>query len=83
MFSRGTESEVTNLVTSSFRHLSIASKPSSAIRLRLRLSTAIRRALLRRFPYCIFYVVSEQEIVALACLHGHRDPETWKSRRDA
>ncbi len=41
MFSRGTESEVTNLVTSSFRHFSIASKLSSAIRLRLRLSTAI------------------------------------------
>lgn len=43
----------------------------------------MRRALLRRFPYCVFYVVSEQEIVVLACLHGHRDPDTWKSRRDA
>jgi len=43
----------------------------------------IRRALLRRFPYCIFYAVSEQEIVVLACLHGHRDPEAGKSRRDA
>jgi plasmid stabilization system protein ParE len=43
----------------------------------------IRRALLRRFPYCVFYIVSQQEIVVLACVHGHRDPETWKSRRDA
>jgi plasmid stabilization system protein ParE len=43
----------------------------------------MRRALLRRFPYCVFYLVSEHEIVVLACLHGHRDPETWKSRRDA
>jgi plasmid stabilization system protein ParE len=42
----------------------------------------LRRALLRRFPYCVFYLVSEQEIVVLACLHGHRDPEAWKSRRD-
>ena len=43
----------------------------------------IRRALLRRFPYCVFYLVSEKEIVVLACLHGHRDPEAWQSRRDA
>jgi len=43
----------------------------------------IRRALLRRFPYCVFYFVSGQEIVVLACVHGHRDPEVWKSRRDA
>ena len=42
----------------------------------------MRRALLRRFPYCVFYVVYEQEIVVMACLHGHRDPESWKSRRD-
>ncbi len=43
----------------------------------------IRRALLRRFPYCIFYMVSEQEVFVLACLNGHRDPEAWKSRPDA
>ncbi len=42
-----------------------------------------RRALLHRFPYCVFYFASEQEIVVLACVHGHRDPEVWKSRRDA
>ena len=42
-----------------------------------------RRALFRRFPYCIFYIASEHEIVVLACLHGHRDPEIWKGRRDA
>ena len=35
----------------------------------------IRRALLRRFPYCVFYIVSDQDIVVLACVHGHRDPE--------
>ena len=40
----------------------------------------IRRALLRRFPYCVFFIISEQEIVVLACVHGHRDPETWKGR---
>ncbi|MGH9867005.1 MAG: type II toxin-antitoxin system RelE/ParE family toxin [Candidatus Polarisedimenticolia bacterium] len=43
----------------------------------------IRRALLRRFPYCVFYIISGQEVVVLACFHGHRDPASWKSRRDA
>ena len=40
MFSRGTENEVTTLVTSSFRHLNSVSKPSSATRLPSRSSTA-------------------------------------------
>jgi plasmid stabilization system protein ParE len=35
----------------------------------------IRRALLRRFPYCVFYIIGPQQIVMLACLHGHRDPK--------
>ena len=43
----------------------------------------IRRALLRRFPYCVFYIVEAPDIVVLACLHGHRDPKVWQSRRDA
>jgi plasmid stabilization system protein ParE len=33
-----------------------------------------RRAVLRRFPYSLVYVASEQEIVVLACFHGRRDP---------
>jgi plasmid stabilization system protein ParE len=40
-----------------------------------------RRALLRRFPYAVYFVVVESEAVILAVLHGHRDPETWRSRR--
>ena len=43
----------------------------------------IRRALLRRFPYCIFYIVEGDEVIVLGCLHGHRDPRRWKTRRDA
>lgn len=37
----------------------------------------IRRALLRRFPYGVFYTVEEQRIVILAILHAARDPEAW------
>jgi plasmid stabilization system protein ParE len=40
----------------------------------------IRRALLRRFPYGIFYIFNDIEIVILACFHVRRDPRKWKKR---
>jgi len=40
----------------------------------------LRRALVRRFPYAIFYVVSSQVISVIAVLHCRRDPETWGKR---
>ena len=39
----------------------------------------VRRALVHRFPYAVFYTVSEQAIVVLACLHVRRDPAIWPS----
>ena len=39
-----------------------------------------RRALLRRFPYSVIYVVSDQEILIVACIHGRRDPALWQER---
>ena len=40
----------------------------------------IRRALIRRFPYGIFYIVEDQNIAVLAVFHGRRDPKQWQSR---
>lgn len=40
----------------------------------------IRRALLRRFPYSIFYLIESQRIVVLACFHASRDPKGWQRR---
>jgi plasmid stabilization system protein ParE len=37
----------------------------------------IRRALLRRFPYGVFYVVQPDSVLVLAVVHACRDPETW------
>jgi plasmid stabilization system protein ParE len=34
----------------------------------------VRRALVRRFPYGVFYIVEQERIVVLAVFHGHRDP---------
>ncbi|MBO1347320.1 MAG: type II toxin-antitoxin system RelE/ParE family toxin [Hormoscilla sp. GUM202] len=38
------------------------------------------RALVRRFPYEIFYRISDETIVVLACFHGRRNPQWWQNR---
>ena len=45
-----------------------------------RVSGDIRRALIRRFPFGIFYLVDEPDIVILAVMHGSRAPSRWKNR---
>jgi plasmid stabilization system protein ParE len=39
-----------------------------------------RRALLRRFPYVIWYRALENVVVVLACVHGKRDPRAIRPR---
>ena len=39
-----------------------------------------RRALVRRFPYCLFYIVEEDTIFVIACLHSKRNPTDWQDR---
>ncbi len=39
-----------------------------------------RRALLRKFPYALFYIVKEERIIVLACFHVKRDPADWMRR---
>lgn len=40
-----------------------------------------RRALLHRFPYALFYRTLSEGIVAVACLHGARNPRHSRTRR--
>ena len=40
----------------------------------------IRRVVLRRFPYGLMYIVSDRDIVVLACMHGRRNPVRWQRR---
>jgi plasmid stabilization system protein ParE len=40
----------------------------------------VRRALLQRFPYALFYLTQEDTIVIIACFHVHRDPKHWQKR---
>ena len=39
-----------------------------------------RRALLKRFPYGVYYREFPQVIIVVACMHGRRDPKRWQSR---
>jgi plasmid stabilization system protein ParE len=40
-----------------------------------------RRALVRRFPYAVYFRVLPDELVVLAVMHGRRLPRRWQSRR--
>jgi plasmid stabilization system protein ParE len=40
----------------------------------------VRRGLLSRFPYGVYFAPAEDEIVVLAVLHLYRHPDTWKNR---
>ncbi|MFQ5632611.1 MAG: hypothetical protein ACE5I1_27905 [bacterium] len=40
----------------------------------------VRRALLRRFPFGIFYFLDKSSIIVIAVYHGKRDPKSWQSR---
>ena len=39
-----------------------------------------RRALVRRFPYAVSYVLVEEVIVVTAVFHARRDPRRWEER---
>jgi plasmid stabilization system protein ParE len=41
----------------------------------------VRRALVGRFPYAIYFRATPNEIVVLAVIHGRRHPRRWQSRR--
>ena len=42
---------------------------------------SIRRRIIRRFPYAILYQIDPTEIVILAIMHQHRDPDYWHGRK--
>ena len=46
-----------------------------------RVHREVRRVLVRRFPYGVFFLAEDDRIVVLAIFHAHRDPAVWKRRR--
>lgn len=39
----------------------------------------VRRALLPRFPYGVFYLTPSERVIVIAVLHTSRDPRLWPS----
>ncbi|MCR4376171.1 MAG: type II toxin-antitoxin system RelE/ParE family toxin [Acidobacteria bacterium] len=44
-----------------------------------RVAGETRRAVLRRFPYAIYYRITTEAVIVLA-VHGRQDPAHWKAR---
>ena len=40
----------------------------------------VRRALLRKFPYAVFYIVEGDDAVVVGVVHQARHPSTWQRR---
>ena len=40
----------------------------------------MRRALLRRFPYALYFGVVDDSVFVVACIHSSRDPLLWRNR---
>jgi plasmid stabilization system protein ParE len=40
----------------------------------------VRKALVRRFPYSVYYRIRSDRVVVLAVFHNKRDLNVWKSR---
>jgi plasmid stabilization system protein ParE len=39
-----------------------------------------RRALLRRFPYGIYFVATPELLSVVACMHARSEPRRWRER---
>lgn len=40
----------------------------------------VRRAVVQRFPYVVYYRIVSSRVVVTAVFHGRRDPKVWQAR---
>jgi plasmid stabilization system protein ParE len=40
----------------------------------------VHRALVRRFPYAVYFTSTDDVLVVIACMHVRRDPSRWERR---
>lgn len=52
-------------------------------RIYVEVEPGIRRAVLHRFPYLVFYTVTEFQVVVLAVIHAAQDPAYIRQRLGA
>ena len=41
----------------------------------------IRKAVLKRFPYCLFFALKSNKIKIIAVFHNSRNPIIWQTRK--
>ena len=46
-------------------------------------AVGLRRALLGRFPYALYYRLEGEVVDVIACLHTRQSPTRWRSRGEA
>ena len=39
-----------------------------------------RRALIRRFPFAVYFRIEDEQIIVVAVMHGSRHPQKWRQR---
>jgi plasmid stabilization system protein ParE len=44
------------------------------------LRSGVRRTLLRRFPYAVYFTLQGTTVTVLTVVHANRNPDTWKSK---
>jgi plasmid stabilization system protein ParE len=40
----------------------------------------IRRAVIKRFPYAVYYRIVSSRVIVIAIFHSRRDPKSWQLR---
>jgi plasmid stabilization system protein ParE len=40
----------------------------------------VRRAVVEKFTYCVYYYIEDDVVVILSVFHDKRNPDIWKSR---
>ncbi len=45
-----------------------------------RIRQEIRRAVLRKFPYALYFRITPQAVHVIACFHASRNPRRWHER---
>ncbi len=40
----------------------------------------VRRVVVRRFPYAVYYRIVSSRVIVIAVFHGRRDTKTWQAR---
>lgn len=46
-----------------------------------RIENHVRRALLRKYPYAVYFRFDRAQVTILAVLHCRRDPSGWRTRQ--